>query len=333
MSRTQIEQYAVLLGGLHGSEFQAEVAARLNSVTLGLQVVPPYPQGDGGIDALSHNGCRGYCCYGLEPDAAKTARAKANAIVSKFKHDLHRLFELKPKGGKLVHSPNPQLARILGAGVRLQQIDLISNWFRSHDIIGRLQTVLAECKAASRCNLVEATATLVVKGPGELANDYAVDEITIARINQRAFVARLQTTVASSPDVHSPSFEGKVEKLRQLAGPTSSHLVDTLAEQWRKYWRLALAFEYELDQTIPTHHEALQRARGRIANRVTTLRLTPKGPLEYIEPSQNIAAEVLSAEFRQVYGSLVDDLAPGETARLIGECTLDWDPPVRPSGN
>lgn len=333
MSRTQVEQYAVLLGALHGTEFQAEVAARLHSVTLGLQVVPPYPQGDGGVDALSHNGSRGYCCYGLEPDPAKTARAKASAIVKKFTQDLYRVFELKSIGGKLVHSPNSQLAGILWAGVKLQHIDLISNWFKSHDIIGRLQTAFAACKSASQCNLVDVTATMVIKGPSELANEHAVDEITITRINQRAFVARLQTTVAASPEVLSPSFDGKVQKLRELAGPTSSHLVDTLAEQWRKYWRLALAFEYELDQTVPAHHEALQRARERIANRVTTLRLSPRGPLEYIEPAQGIANEVLSVEFRQIYGSLVDDLAPGETARLVGECSLDWDPPVRPSGN
>lgn len=331
MAVNLVDLYAVSLAALHGSDFQAEVSARLSTTMNGLvQVVPQYPQGDGGVDCLSHNGTHGYCCYGPEPDVAKTDRGRVSAITRKFTGDLQRLFELTPANGVLVHRENTRLPNILVAGVKIRHLTLVTNWFRSHELIGALQTVLAACKVASQCRYIDPSATLVIKGPNELANDHGVDEVALVRINQRAFLARIEATAANVTLAESPTFDGKIAKLHAMVEPAMSQAVDTLAENWRKLWRIALAFEHELDQTVPMHHEALQRARLRLATDVLALRLAPKGPLDYILPAQALAKDILSAEFRSTYGSLVDDLAPGETARLIGECTLDWNPAPAP---
>jgi hypothetical protein len=333
MAFNLVERYASLLSSLVGSAFQTEVSARLNSVMTGVQVVPQYPQGDGGIDCLSHNGSQAYCCYGPEPDVAKTDRGRASAIADKFTGDLRRLFELEMKKGRLVHSDNERLPTILAPGVRIRHITLISNWFRSHELIGKLQSALAECVANSQCRYVDPDVTLVVKGPRELASDHAVDEITMVRINQRTFLARVEATASMVAVADAPNFDAKISKLHQLVGPALSDVVDTLADNWRKYWRMALAFEHELDQTVPLHHQALQRARARLVTGVSMMRLTPKGPLDYITPTQDLAKEILMAEFRDTYEWFVDDLAHGETARLVGECTLDWDLPATVEDN
>ncbi len=327
MALNLVDRYATLLASLVGDAFQTEVSARLNSVMTGVQVVPQYPQGDGGIDCLSHNGTRAYCCYGPEPNIAKTDRGRATAIANKFIDDLRRIFELEMLQGKLVHSDNDRLPTILAPGVKIKHITLLSNWFRSHELIGKLQAALSECVAESECNFVEEDVTLAVKGPQQLATDHAVDEITLVRINQRTLLARVEAAASTVSVIDAPTFEAKIQKLHQLR-PDLSGVIDTLADNWRKYWRMALAFEHELDQTVPLDHQALQRARARLVTGVATMRLTPKGPLDYIIPTQDLAKEILMAEFQDTYEWFVGDLAHGETARLVGECTLDWDLPA-----
>ena|ERR1035437_3645293 len=89
-----VQEYAESLAALTGDEFQREVCARLQTAILGFQSIPSRPQGDAGLDGFSHNGERGYCCYGPEHDAFKTNKQRENAIVDKFKSDLRRLCEL-----------------------------------------------------------------------------------------------------------------------------------------------------------------------------------------------------------------------------------------------
>ena len=44
---------------------------------------------------------------------------------------------------------------------------------------------------------------------------------------------------------------------------------------------------------------------------------------QQIHLAESIAREEL-AELRHTYGSILNNVAPGEIARLIGECTIGW---------
>ena len=57
---------------------------------IGFQTIPSKPHGDAGLDGLSHNGTRGYCCYGLEHNGFKNNKSRERAIVKKFAGDLRR---------------------------------------------------------------------------------------------------------------------------------------------------------------------------------------------------------------------------------------------------
>ena len=115
MPITLTQEYSRALAALEGAEFQKEVNARLATVIIGFQTIPSKPQGDGGLDGLSHNGTHGYCCYGLEHNGFKNNRAREQAVVNKFAGDLRRLFELEAKGRTLVHKATPELQTIPGS--------------------------------------------------------------------------------------------------------------------------------------------------------------------------------------------------------------------------
>ena len=82
MANTLIEEYARTLAALEGDDFQLEVSARLRGVIIGFQNVPARPQGDAGLDAFSHNGEHGYCCYGPEHDAFKTNQSRETGMTN-----------------------------------------------------------------------------------------------------------------------------------------------------------------------------------------------------------------------------------------------------------
>ena len=142
MQTTLTEEYARALESLEGVEFQAEVNARLAKVLIGFQTIPSKPHGDAGLDGLSHNGTHGYCCYGMEHNSFRDNRSREQAVVKKFAGDLRRLFELEVKDGVLIHKATPELATILSPTQRLQHVDLNTNWFESHRVIGPLATKL-----------------------------------------------------------------------------------------------------------------------------------------------------------------------------------------------
>jgi hypothetical protein len=66
-----INEYARTLSQLTGDDFQEEVCTRLQTVILSFQTIPPKPQGDAGLDGISHDGEHRYCCYGPEHDEFK----------------------------------------------------------------------------------------------------------------------------------------------------------------------------------------------------------------------------------------------------------------------
>lgn len=323
--KTIIEQYAQTLAALEGDDFQDEVFARLSGNILGFQPVPAKPKGDGGVDFVSHNGTRGYCCYGPEHNAFKTNKALEKDIIRKFSNDLRRLFELELEKGQLVERLNANLPDILRRGVRIAEINLICNWFESHKLIGAIQTAAGECVAASNCRYVDPHVSVRILGPSELARIFAVDEITIARIEQYRFVEKVKRaaeTVSIGQD--AIDFDKKMERLRVIY-PDRRRAVDEAAEAYRTNWRMALAFDHELDTTLPHLHRQLEADRREIVTRVVALLLGPAAPHAQLGPAGAAAEHVIQRDFGGLYPLLVPSIANGEVARLIGECTLGWE--------
>ena len=324
-----VDEYEHSLASLSGADFQMEVCARLQSVNLGFQSVPAKPQGDAGLDGLSHDGECGYCCYGPEHDEFKQNRAREAAITKKFKADLRRLFELDSKGHKLVRSVNTEMAKILPKGRKLKNIRLIVNWFESHRVLGPISTAVEEYRKVSECRYVTDDASVVVLGPRELANQYAVDEQTIIRARQRVSIQRIHDTAASIEIENSTDFDKKMETLR-MTRPDNTEAISALDKQLRKNWRTALAFERELDETLPQFHQILEENRERIVVQATQLMLTDNDPGSQLIKASEFAKQLLDQDFGNCYGSLIHDVSSGEIARLIGECPIGWEPSGRP---
>jgi hypothetical protein len=207
-------EYEKSLASLSGNTFQEEVSVRLGKFIDGFQTVPAHPQGDAGLDAISHFGEQAYCCYGLEHDEFKTPAQRVKAIIKKFKNDLLKLFELK--GEKLVHAENKELVTILPKGTKIKHITLICNWFNSHQVLGPILTAVQEYLKASQCRYVDGKVTVVVVGPKQLAMQYAVDEQTIARVRHRTLVKNVEKKAKEKTLAGTQKFDKKIAALRQI---------------------------------------------------------------------------------------------------------------------
>ena len=325
------QEYAESLAALEGNHFQDEVCVRLQSVILGFQTVPARPQGDAGLDGFSHHGKRGYCCYVPEHDAFRTNRSREAAVAKKFKADLRRLFELDFKSRKLVRSKNSEMATILPTGQKIKHIELIVNWFESHRVLNPILTAVAEYKSVSECTYVDRDASVIVVGPKDLANRYAVDEVTILRARQRVVIKKVQQAAQVIELEEAKDFDYKMTVLREIR-PDQLTTIQSLIEQFRASWRMALAFERELDETVPTLHHALEDDRDRIHTRVVQLMLASNEPWTQLARATEVAKEILDQDFRKLYGPLVYDVSSGEIARLIGECSIGWERPSISNG-
>ncbi len=326
-----IHEYAQSLAALAGTDFEDEVCARLQSVILSFQTVPSSPHGDAGLDGFSHDGERGYCCYGPKHDQFKTNKQRENAIVDKFKSDLRWVCELDFERKQLISVNNPEMCTILPDGRTLKHIFLLVNWFESHRILNPILTAFAEYRATSACRYVDANASVVVIGPKELAQQYAVDEATIIRVSQRIVALRVQQAACSVTIDNPEDFESKLAILREIR-PDQLAAIDVLADRLSADWRISLAFEHELDETVPTLHRMLEDNRQRILRRVSQLMLASNAPWQELGKASDIAFELLNKDFGRLYGSLVQDVSSGEVARLIGECPVGWERPVPSHG-
>ncbi|HEV2486066.1 MAG TPA: hypothetical protein VGT08_11090 [Terracidiphilus sp.] len=312
------------MSALTGNAFQAEVCARLQSVILDFQTIPAKPHGDAGLDGFSHQGSRGYCCFGPQYSDYKTNKSLESAIINKFREDLRKLLELGFKKKALVCKPSLEMPMILPAGQKLVHVELIVNWFESHRVIGPIHTAFAEYKEKSDGNFVEATATVVIVGPKELANRWTVDEIALIRAKQKGFLKAIQEAAATVNIANPKDFDAKMSILRQLR-PDQLAAINRLADELMLKWRTALAFESSLNENTPTLHRLLEATRSRIVTRVSELMLASSQPWTQLSTAESIAQSLLEPDFGALYGSLVSDVASGEIARLIGECPIGWE--------
>jgi hypothetical protein len=176
LSGSLIDAYVRALSELEKLDFQRAIVQRLLVALNNFQSIPSYPQGDGGLDGHSHNGTKGYCCYSLKYDTAKTPYQRAKQLAVKFSNDLRRLFELEPQGKtKLVHKDNDALLSIFGAVAaqsdRICHITLIANWFENHAALGSIKNAI-KYASASQCRWVASNADVVIRGPKEFADQY-----------------------------------------------------------------------------------------------------------------------------------------------------------------
>lgn len=326
MSKSLIDQYAGSLAMLTGDDFQMEVSARLQSMILSFQTVPAKPKGDAGLDGFSHHGTRGYCCYGPEHDAFKSNKARESAIINKFTGDLRRLLELDSIKGKLVRAESPEMATILPRGQHLAHIELIVNWFESHRVLGPILTAFVDYTKLSACRYVNPDASVIVVGPKQLANLYAVDEVTLYRARQRVLMDKVQVIAEAVTIVDSKGFDEKMETLRQIR-PHQVPAIDALSDELRSNWRTALALEQELDQTLPMLHRSLENSRRQILARVSELMVASPEPWTQLPRAQDIAKAIIEQGFGTMYGPLIPQVSSGEIARLIGECPVGWKKP------
>jgi hypothetical protein len=316
-------EYEQTLASLSGDAFQTEVSVRLGKFIDGFQTVPAYPQGDAGLDAISHYGEKAYCCYGLEHDEFKTPKQREKAIVKKFKGDLLKLFELD--GENLTFSENKELSTILPKGKKIKHVELVCNWFNSHQVLGPILTAVQEYVGSSQCRYVEKDVTVRLIGPKQLANQYAVDELTIARVRQRAVVENVEKKAKDKKLEGTEKFDKKMATLRVIL-PGQDDAIDAVQEEFQRGWRVALAFEEELNDTLPHLHRSFELDRQRITGDVSTLMLGTTHPWTELPKTKKLALEILEKDFGNIFGALLVDVSSGEIARLIGECRIKWEP-------
>jgi len=328
MGHPLITEYSESLAVLNGDDFQAEVSARLQGVIVDFQTVPSDPQGDAGIDGFSHHGERAYCCYGTEQDAFKKNKDREKAIVGKFKGDLLRIFELEPEKGKLKERLNGEMQTILPEGKKIKHIELIVNWFDSHRVLSPILSAAAKYVEASACRYVEKSVTITIVGPRQLANRYAVDEVTIARARQRLMVQRVEKKAEQVALNSTEKFEKKMADLKEIL-PGKDDAIDALRIELQTAWRKSLAFEQELGDTIPSLHRELEANRARILAKVSMVMVGSEKPWTELEHATEIASKLLKKDFDKLFGMLIEDVSSGEIARLIGECPVGWEKPTK----
>ena len=320
------DEYARTLSQLTGDNFQDEVCTRLHSAILSFQTIPRKPHGDAGLDGLSHEGEHAYCCYGPEHDEFKKPKDRERAIVVKFTGDLRRLFELDFENRKPIRIENKEISTILREGGKLKHIKLIVNWFESHRVVGPISTAVAQYKQLSACKYVDLGASVIIMGPKELANAYPVDTSTILGSRQRIFFKEVQSASEFVQIENPTDFDAKMTVLCEIC-PSQICTIEGLKEQFLADWRMALAFERKLDETVPPLHQALDSHRRRILQRVAQLMLGSDRPWMELEHAGEVASSVLAHDFKTYGETLLGAISSGEVARLIGECPITWEAP------
>jgi len=324
---TLSESYAKMLGCLEKDAFETEVCARLSTFISDFQRIPRKPNGDGGLDGLSHGQTTAYCCYGPEQEPFKTnAKGLKNDIVEKFRGDLRKLFELEHEGKtKLSKKPNVELPTILAPGRKIKLVRLVVSWFESHRIIGPLNASLEKYKVASDCLHVDPAAQLTVWGPHDLSTQCAVDDYTLFRIEQHTLITKVEQALASGTlPPRAVDFEAKFDDLcarkedRKVA-------IEGLRSYFRSSWGAALTLDNELAATSVRMHRSLEEARIQAAVSARLKSATSLGPEELIEKMQEIMVERFFELFgKDGLGPMTRRVADGEVGRLIGDCHLEW---------
>lgn len=326
-------EFAQKLGILEGQEFQDEVCRFLRRCVNDFQDVTPKPQGDGGLDGHSHFQTVAYLCYGPEQEPSKVkARGLGKDIIEKFRDDLRRIFELKPKGiGKkatLVHAPNDELKTIIATGRKISLVRLIVSVLDTHRVQGPLYAAFDACRQASQCAYVEKSASMTVWGPKELATTGAVDDATILRLEQRDLLKRVNVVLTNPPLNSVPAstsdFDAKFDWVEANGKPRPG-AVSKLRTHFMQRWLEVLAIENDFANNAGALHQALAGAREEAAIDAELASSSQTSAPLLLELMRKKLVERLEQHLgAKLPPDLLRRLADGEVARLIGECPIDW---------
>jgi len=223
------------------------------------------------------------------------------------------------------------MATILPSGQKIEHIQLISSWFESHRVLNPILTAANEYRIASKCRYVECNTTVIIVGPKDLANRYAVDEITILRAEQRVFIRSVKDAAKVIEIRNLGDFDSKMAVLLEIR-PDQTVGIAALTEELRSNWCMAIAFDNKLDAIAPMLHEALEQIRRDILTKVVGLMLSSNQPWTELGHAQEIAERIVRQSFGKLYAELVPEVSSGETARLLGECPIGWETPKSSHG-
>lgn len=324
-SLNKLGDYEKLIGILEANAFEEEVCARLQSIIVDFQRIPAKPQGDGGLDGLSHGQERAYCCYGPEQDVRKLEnKGLKDDIVKKFSGDLRKLFELEFEKNRLKHAQNDELATIMGDGRKIRSIHLVVSCFDTHRVIGPLNTNIDKYKTASQMKFIDASATLTVWGPKDLATLGAVDEHTLFRIQNPALLACVKAaSAANCVKDGGGDFDAKFDDLKRRR-PESITKIDSIAQKLRDAWAAAIALDNDLSKNSLALHEILESVRSGAALSAQVKSMATTDPYHLISLMSKEIEEQLNQGFGNRFGSLTPRITQGVVAGLIGECPIDW---------
>ncbi len=317
--------YENLIGKLVGNAFQDEVCAWLGTRFVDFQRIPTKPFGDGGLDGLSHGQERAYCCYGPEQEVRKLEnKGLKDNIVKKFSGDLRKLFELEFEKKKLKHSPNKELATIMGEGRKIKHFYLIVSWFESHRIIGPLITSFNKYKAVSQKHFVDESATLCVWGPKDLSALGTIDEHTLFRIQNPTLMACVHSASAAEFVKNGlEGFDAKFEDLKRRR-PGSALRIDEIAQKFREAWAAAIVLDNDLSKNSLGLHQVLESVRSNAALSAQVKSMSATDPYQLIEMMRAEVTDQLEHGFGNQLGPHTPRIAHGVLAGLIGECPIDW---------
>lgn len=327
---------------LHGDEFQDAVSALLRTVFDDFQSIPPKPQGDGGLDGLSHGQRRAYLCYGLTQESIrnKSDTKLKNDICKKFRTDLEKLLEVGTQGRgkrkKYHHVRNVELESIHARTDSIEIIHCICNWFEHHGIVGSLNAYLDELRTHSSLRFVDKACRLVVEGPKQLVSRARVDELVLAKVQHLGFIEAIHGFDRTDPPIlDRGELDDKFDALVE-ARPSRSAGVESLRMSYFSNWADCVLMMSKLDDDYPRELQSLERVITRAATRAyaTCLTTEPRDAAKAIETVQDeIDSAISQTDLAKLSGDPRATIVERIIARLAGECPLDWRPETTEAEN
>jgi hypothetical protein len=334
VNKDVVNSVAVLLSELEGKAFQDAVCRELAHAYSDFQSVPDL-SGDGGVDGLTHGNTRAYLCYGpnlLLREKKKVNREITTNIVNKYRQDFQRIFSLgvsgKGKARKLVDDPNEKLPRVLGSTIKLKNLYLVLSYFQDNSIIGTLRDAFNEYRAASNVAHVEKDIEFSIWGPADVATQCAVDESSLHRLKYPAFHAAIGPALtAAVPPKDTSKFDKKFDWLANHPAARKEH-IESLRRDLRDAWAKAIVIDEKLSTTAPSAHQLLAAIRQEANTLATEESIRPAeqpaNVLDKIQKARSFLKSELETKLDFIGADKIPRLSQGETAKLIGECYLDW---------
>lgn len=329
-STSEQQEFSARLRALSGDPFQSAIFLALTSTFPDVQAVSKRPSGDGGVDILTEKLTTAHCCYGLEPETIAT-NSKAvirKYITGKFTDDLKRILELDGKPKKYKHSDNGQLSGVLGVGRKIKLIRLVGNYFEDNQIIGKINDAFAEMMSASKKNFVTDDCSLVFLGPDQIAALCVIDQSVLVRVTYPDLAKlkeSLDPKVNLLPTAQS-DFDGKFDDL-VAKRPSKAGEINKLRESFRGEWNHALLLMQKLESDYPDVHKALEGIAETCAKRANleSVNGTNLEAVGMVQRYQDLMREMITRELsNKLPSELITSIAEYHTAKLIGDCPIDW---------